>query len=333
MRATMIVVLVLLPFVCGCQSDQQAVSLLDPLGLLAKPPVRIGIDLESKRSNELLAFLLLATEESPWSQLQRELSKELDQPVSFERLKPFQIEAHLTSGRIQYAFVTAGDYLEMEHPEQTGKVLALMEADPELVQRQGLLVANAKSGIQSISQLKGRRFAFGPVNDPVLHTAALKALSDTGIEKSDLAWELLAPVTGHHISSKEVAKSIVYELTIDAGAIEKSEYDAMPETGGTFIPLAFAKDQFRVLGQTNVVEGVGVASGAFMASNKVDAEQAETVKNLLLKAERTNPEAIFAMGIRRFEPVKGNPGRRLAQMAKQQPNVTTASEKIPDKSD
>ena len=90
----------------GCATtstgEQTEFSLLDPLGLgraifgLGKVPVRIGVTHTMQVDPKHAA---------PCAELQKAMARSLRQPVQFEVLQPFQIKAHLESGRLQFAMV------------------------------------------------------------------------------------------------------------------------------------------------------------------------------------------------------------------------------------
>ena len=167
-------------------------------------------------------------------------------------LKPFQVAAHLQSGRIDFAFLSARQYLNVvEEFGELGHVIAVSD----VLERQGLIVADANSDIHSFGDIAGERFSFGPTGDAVLDVKARATLQANGVSDDDIKKELL-PIPNssqHHISSAESAFEIAFGIGTHVGVIDKSEYEDYPDTGGSFLLRIFGKDNFRVLGETDEV--------------------------------------------------------------------------------
>jgi hypothetical protein len=272
---------------------------------LTGDPVRIGIAAPDESSDSVLnPIRWLQLEHPPWYELENQLSRKLKRPVVVEPMEPFQIAAHLRSGRIDFAWLPAVDYLEMLKDGEAGPVLALSEGGV----RRGLIVTAAASHVQGIGDLKQRRFAFGPKGDPVLDLAARETLLKAGIAEADLAKELL-PLPGslqHHVSSEEAAKEIIYGLNLGnlgtaAGVIEESEYMAYAETGGRLLPLPrFSKDQFRILGRTEPLPIQSVDDGPVVAGKETDRELSAAVAAFLLALHDKHRDATHDLGVARF---------------------------------
>jgi hypothetical protein len=102
----------------GCQQNSFSSTLWNPLGLelpftLVAKPIRVGVVAQKKG--------LLAPENwlpvrpaPPYAGLREALAKYLGCGVQVEEFQPFQIAAHLQSGRLQYALVPEGDFQAME---------------------------------------------------------------------------------------------------------------------------------------------------------------------------------------------------------------------------
>lgn len=299
----------------GCGENKLfSESIWDPFGLTQgfgphAEPVRIGLSHERSGIFDVRRW----GKKAPWDPLARELSAHLGRPVKIENLQPFQIEFHLReTGRLQFALITADEYLEITKPGLVGEVLALSEART----RQGVIVANAKSDIDEIADLKGRRFAFGPQRDAVLHEGTVALLADRGVSTSDLA-TLIPGLLQFHISSREAAKEIAYGLT-NAGVIEADEFDAYPPTGGRWIPFVetFSKDQFRELARTSAVREETMGEGPFLASQRTDRELAQRVRAFLLSAQTEHPQVVRSLGFARFRPAPADPTNEIKRLAK-----------------
>ncbi|MCH8967090.1 MAG: PhnD/SsuA/transferrin family substrate-binding protein [Planctomycetes bacterium] len=272
-------------------------SIWNPLGLrqsfaASEPPVRIGL---VNRDTGICDARIWwdVREQLPWTKLCRALSTRLKRQVQIEELKPFQIAAHLESGRIDFALLSDDDYERMVADGDRSVVIA--QAEP--LERSGLIVASAKSSISSIGQIKGKRFAFGPRGDPVLHCGAAAALSAAGVSLDDIQREVFPPnALQYHLLPSEAAAEVVYGFT-GVGVIDRREYERFPESGGKMIPLSFSKDQFVVLAETPPVD-----FGPFVASPKTDPKLVETVRTFLLDDQPRTVKALFSLGLARFHP-------------------------------
>lgn len=313
-RITATLALMGLVLVAGCYEATFSKSIWDPTHLQplywGQDPVRIGLVQADGDEGLLNAVAWLKMKRPPWQNLQRELSRKLKRPVVVQALKPFQVAAHLASGRIQFGMLPAADYIELVKDEglaeggTLGQVLALSESG----ERRGLIVAAANSDIRSVADLKGRRFAFGPKGDPVLDEAALACLEREGLTVDDIAKEIV-PIPGalqFHINAAEAAKEIVYGFGVgkqrtEAGVIEEWDYEDFPETGGRLLPLIrFSKDEFRVLAQTDPVPTRTLADGPVLASADADPDLAAAVRDFLLAADDEHKDALRDLGVRRF---------------------------------
>ncbi|MCP4249074.1 MAG: phosphate/phosphite/phosphonate ABC transporter substrate-binding protein [bacterium] len=321
-RPILVITLLLGLGVGGCSEGALfSASVWDPFGLkqalgLQGEPVRIGLSHEQRGIFDVSKW----GKKAPWDDLVRQLSRRLGRPVVVENLKPFQIEFHLReTQQLDFALVTADDYLMMTEETPVGQVVALSEA----LVRQGVVVARAGSDVDTVADLKGRHFALGPRDDPVLHLAALAYLGEQGVAKEDLR-TLLPGQLQFHLSSFEVAKEVVYglakpvaALATEAGVIEAEEFDAYPEKGGRWIPLAttFSKDQFRVLGRTEPHRVDTMAEGPFIAGAQVEPELVEAVRDFLLTAADEHPEAPQSMGFARFRSAPSDPTDEIKRLA------------------
>ena len=321
----------------GCTGETFSKSVWDPfaiqpLFLSGTKPVRIGIACSDtqRRDSILNPLTWLPIRRTPWTALERGLSDALRRPVVVEDLKPFQVAAHLRSGRIQFAWMSAADYLEMLKDGELGSVLTLSQGGS----RRGLIVASAKSDVRSVTDIKSRRFAFGPKDDPVLHLGALKTLEQAGVTADAVAKELL-PVPGmlqFHISSNEAAKEVVYGLNLGglstaAGVIEESEYLSYPETGGRLLPLpTFSKDQFCILARTEPVRIETIANGPFLAGPDTDSKIASGVRAYLVAAEKKDKATLKDLGVARFEAAPEGARAQLLKLREMSADQTPATQ-------
>ncbi|HNO77436.1 MAG TPA: PhnD/SsuA/transferrin family substrate-binding protein [Phycisphaerae bacterium] len=311
----------------GCSEQTFSSSVLNPFDFKMpfvpqKEPVRIGIVSEGVGLFDPSTWKI-GEVGSPWTPLRLRLERYLNSPVQISPLKPFQVAAHLQSGRVDFAFLSAREYVDLSKEfGDLGTVIAVSD----VLERQGLIVADAKSDIQSLKDIAGKRFSFGPAGDPVLDTKARETLVANGVEIDSIQKEIL-PIPNtfqHHISSAESAYEIAYGLGTSVGVIEKSEYLDYPESDGSFLLRTFGKDNFRVLAQTEPVRVDTIPEGPFLAASDTDEELIQRVQKFLLSASENDQSALSAMGLAGFVTPVGDVNSQLTHLAAAQPASKSA---------
>ena len=162
----------------GCQQAGNLLfseSFWNPFGLKLpfaadEEPIRIGVVSDGTGNFDVRAWWDV-TDRTPWTPLRASLARHAKRPVQVEQLKLFQLAIHLESGRLDFALLSDAQYDELENRDELCDLVA--RADGAV--RTGLIVAEADSDIDSIEEISGIRFAFGPRGDPVLHYAAAAA--------------------------------------------------------------------------------------------------------------------------------------------------------------
>jgi len=226
-----------------------------------------------------------------------DLQAYLDEPVVFDPMSPRQIRVHLGTGRLKFAMLSAADYAEVA-PAGTADILAVPVNPRGRTYRQGLIIVSPKSRIQSVAELKGLRFHFMPAGD-VLNEAALGALLEAGISRKDIDKGILGlELDTSHISSLEVAKSVVLEENV-AGVIDEADYESWPERGGSLVLLRPSKEQVRIIGRT-----VRIPEGPFLVSHETPEELRAKVRDYLLHEVRDKKIILGVLGVSGFaEPI------------------------------
>ena len=315
-----------LTLAAGCEGRRFTETVVNPFNLELpflphREPIRIGI-IDQKTGILDPARWDIAEVGAPWTPLRREMQHDLSCPVQMEQLKPFQIAAHLESGRIDFAFLDAKDYLDMTKEfGERGEIIALSDVEV----RKGLIVANARSDIESIDDIKGKRFSFGPKEDPVLDLGAKQALEAAGLSLDDIAKELL-PIPNtfqHHISSRESAYEIAYVIGTDVGVIESSEYESWPDTGGSFLLRTFGKDNFRVLGETAEYRVDTIAEGPFIASAAADPAIVAQMRDFLISAGKDHDSAMRTLGLSAFHSPPKDVDEEIQRLASAESSPAT----------
>ena len=319
----------------GCHDAKFSTTVLNPLNLKLpflpyQEPIRIGIvhkrgGIFDPASWNLENIGKLENAGSPCLPLCNRLQRYLNAPVEIDDLKPFQVAAHLQSGRLDFAILSASNYLKLSKEfGDVGQVIAISEVKT----RQGIIVADARSDIHSLEDIRGHRFAFGPKGDVVLDEGAKRALEAAGIDLADIEKELL-PVPNsyqYHISSREAAFEIAYGLGTPVGVIERSEYEAYPDSGGSFLLRTFGKDNFRILAETEPVCIKTIPEGPFLASPEADPKLVKRVVDFLMSTSGDTRRAFTAMGLAGFHKPSANIDKEMERLAANDPTASKSQE-------
>jgi hypothetical protein len=288
MRRLLIAVMISIAGLAGCAEVEKAVDPLNVLGI-TRPPVRVGIT-----TLEFSPPPLMLPKRSLFRQ---DLAFHLDEPVVFELLTPRQVGVHLGSGRLSFAMLSAADFAEVSRHE-TADILAVPVNELDRTYRQGLIITAAKSSIEDLADAKGKRFHRLPANHP-LNDAALATLLEAGVVETDLDRGILGlQLTGTHINSFEVAKSVVVEGEA-IGVIEEADYEKWPEEGGNFVLMSPSRNHIRVIART-----IRVPEGPVVVAKQVDPELREQVSEYLLNVINDKKLVLAPLGCKRFaEPI------------------------------
>ncbi len=208
----------------------------------------------------------------------------------------------LAQGQIAYAFMSATEFCSIA---DTSKLTLLASGVNALGKsaRTAHIVIRANSHLKTIADCKGRRFAFGRHGDLLTDIAAQRALEKAGVPAKDLLVDLAVPfaVEGRLYMRADVAKTIVGDLTVNAGVLDEVQYDQMKDTGGSFI-LGPSKDQFEIVGTTMAVPEMIVVAGP-----ATDAAETAKLKEFLLTQVKDDKLACDQLGVRGFaEPDKAS---------------------------
>lgn len=256
---------------CGCQVGRFS---------LKADPIHIGTT-----RLPILGAVLVPGE---YLALQANLEKLYDRAVLLEPgLSPSGIASHLAAGRHQFAILTATEYASITDVSNLELVAAgVGEGGSQMYK--GLILASAKSDVQSLADVRGKRFAFGPAKDLLLDYAAHTALSDAGVSDKDIKDEIpLPPLFAkriHLANSGDIAKTIAFDGGVPAGVVDEATYKALPDSGGSFL-TGPSKDLFRQLGETPAVPGMIVVAGI-----KADPVTVQKMKAFLLERVRPDKE-------------------------------------------
>lgn len=300
----------------GC-AQQVGDTVMLPMRVLLrmKEPVRIGIT--RVHVNPVVP--------APWAPLEQALGKKFGRPVQVIAYRPFQIRSQLQRGYLDFAILSATDYVEIGGNESCTLVAQPVNSLGEKI-RHGLIIARKDSKVQVLTDIKGQRFAFGPSWDAASHLAAAYALMQAGFEPSDISRELLpVPMARrHHLDSFEVGKAVAYEPLLSAGAVDEVEYTAWPEKGGSVMFQTISKDEFRVVART-----VDLPEGPIVASKKADAKLVAEMREYLL-SDQVPEKALKAMSWRNLVAAQPGEYARTGEMIRSLREAGWVREEVPE---
>ncbi len=160
------------------------------------------------------------------SQLEQRLSEKLGEPVSIHtRISPTYEQAidKLASGEVDFARFGPASYVLTKDRNPAITLLA-MESKKGKKMRSGYIIAQQDSPIQSMAELKGKRFAFGSEQSTIGRYFAQLLLAEAGVKERDLAkYEYLGR---HDRVGEAVAKG-----DFDAGAMKSSTFKKLVKKG------------------------------------------------------------------------------------------------------
>lgn len=177
------------------------------VGTLATTPAFAG---GPQLTISTLPFDDAASQQAVFNVLSKHLSKSIDRKVVFEAGKTYDdVIAKLSTGKVDVAFLGAGAYIEAR---RTGGVRAILRTIRHRSTNYfGIVVVKQGSDIKSLSDLKGKRFAFVDKKSTAGYYFPRRLLRKAGINPDKDIEVVFAG--GHHKVVQMVAAG-----TVDAGA-------------------------------------------------------------------------------------------------------------------
>lgn len=266
----------------GCQTARTV--LLSLIGV-EKKPLSIALVMDPRPD----VALAVINPFPRYAALQEALGKELGRPIAVDPCFAFQAQRELETGWYQVAVVTPIQYARLSQAA-VGQALAVPVDGRGRAARAAVLLVAADSPIQTAGDLRGKSVAFGPEDDSRTHHAALQLLREAGVEKSDLALEVLPiPGTLKHMPTARSVMQAVMHGTAAAGFVDEAAWDELPETGAKDEP---ARDKLRVIGRT-----AGLPDHLFVASPHLDEATADAVRSFLTRVGAEHPKAVAPLGV------------------------------------
>jgi ABC-type phosphate/phosphonate transport system substrate-binding protein len=279
--------LVVLLAATGCQTTRDYA--LSAIGLQEKP---LAMALVTEADSEgtlggLNPFVRYAA-------YQQALSEGLERPVAIDPCLAFQAQSGLASGWYSLAEVSPTDFAQLARKADL-RVLAIPVDTQGRAARPAVLVVSARSEIQDVADLRGKRVAFGPAGDARTHHAAQQLLQEAGLKKTDLSLEVL-PVPGslkHMPNMAAVAKSVANQSS-DAGFLDEAAWERLPprprKEGDA------SRQDLRVIART-----MALPDRLLIASPKLDDEMLERARTEVLAMHQDHPEALEPLGTSAYE--------------------------------
>jgi len=159
-----------------------------------------------------------------FSPLVDHLSRELGRPVQISIADSY--ESHINAiggGQVDIGFMGPASYVKLTSRFGRVPLLAAFETKRSRTFR-GVIVVRKDSPIKTLSQLRGKKFAFGDVNSTMGHLVPRSMLLKAGVDVKYLAkYEFLA-------NHDNIAMSVL-SGNVDAGALKKDIYDDYAQQG------------------------------------------------------------------------------------------------------
>lgn len=212
----------------------------------------------------------------------RDYFQKNDVPMDYVLFSNYEAQvSSLLNGFIDIAWNTNVAYVRIQEALQgRAKVLAMRDTDIDFTTK---IIARADQGIESLADLKGKRFALGSADSGQAAILPYHFLKLNGIHpETDLQLTRFNLDVGKHgdtgTSEYEVLRAIK-EGVVDAGAVGESTWIRMLETG---------------LADTNEVRGIWTSPGYshcnFTVLPEFEEERARRFVELLFAMDPNQPE-------------------------------------------
>jgi len=213
------------------------------------------------------------------SALEKKLTRELDEPVKIKLqvASSYQkgIDA-LVNGKVDFSMIGPASYIEASNSEPGLKILALQSNDGAKTMVRGVVCVREDSDIKTVSDLAGKRFAFGNEKSTIGRYLSQALLTREGITAESLhSFDYL----GRH---DRVARA-VSQATHDAGALKVSTYHKL--------------NKKKNLG-LRILATISTINRPWVASAQLDNRILGALQSSMLTLEA--PEAFKAMGKKQF---------------------------------
>lgn len=275
----------------GCQSA--GARFLNLIGLEKRP---LSVALVADQPAALVVHTLNPF--PSYTPFQVALAEHVGRPVAMDVCLPFQADSSLGSGWYDVAVVTPAQYASLSKCGPLN-VLAVSVDSRNRAGRSAVLLVREDSDVRGVSDLRGRTVAFGPAGDSRAHHAALRLLEAGGVQKGDLALDLL-PVPGalRHLPDAGAVVRAITSGSAAAGFIDEADWEALAAQGAD--PTSADPDRLRVIARTVALPDVLV-----VASARLDPRLAKRVQAFLLEVQLDHPTAAAPPTVRGYQVPSG----------------------------
>jgi len=216
----------------------------------------------------------------------RELEKELGIPVRLVAGRDYDDTLNLLrSGQVDIAGTGAFGYVSARDSFGAQLVVRYVEDDGDSYH--AIIFARQDSGIRSVAELRGKRFAFTDVKSTSGYLMPLLELHRNGIGLADLA-------KAEHVKKQPNAAIAVYNRQVDAGAMADNQLN---EKYGVKL------DELRILWRSPPIP-----HGVWIARADMDAAELQRITQAILRIARSEDgrKALATASVRGFAPVSDN---------------------------
>ncbi|WGV25800.1 phosphate/phosphite/phosphonate ABC transporter substrate-binding protein [Halotia branconii] len=230
----------------------------------------------------VIPWQVSAKQEKKLQPLADYLSKALKRPFKFEIAKDYQTAVNLlVEKKVELAYIGPGSYIEAHQRDpKIEPLVASINQDNKRPWYTSVIVANKASGIKTISDLKGKRFAFVSKLSTSGYIAPMAHLQKLGINPDKYFGSVI--MTGSHDKSKQA----LVKGKVDAIADDRRSYTAQVKEG-KIIPTKY-----------NIIwESVPLPSVPIVASSQVSAELKDALKKALIEAPAGLKDPSGAAGV------------------------------------
>jgi len=165
--------------------------------------------------------------------MEKQLATELGSPVKIKMKVAKSYEEgvqDIITGRVDMSRLGPASYVEVKEKNPEISILA-MESNKGKKSFNGIICVREDSNIKNITDLKGKRFAFGSQRSTIGRYLSQKYLAENGVTASDLAgFDYL----GRHDKVGEA----VAQGSYDAGALKEGTFDKLVKKGRKLKKLA-----------------------------------------------------------------------------------------------
>ncbi len=209
------------------------------------------------------------------------LSKETGEKVTIVVPKDFQaFKDAAKTGQMDIAFANPLVYVEIKDKVDV-EPLALSSEVKSGTRLRGIIIVRKDSGINSIQDLKGKKFVFMDKDSPAGYLFQILLLNKAGFDtKKDIT---ILPFAKRH----DKVTMAVFDKTADAGGIREDELDKVKDK--------IDVSQLRIVGYTDYFP-----NWPFFATPRLKPETASKVRAALLKLKPNDPQNQPILGAARL---------------------------------